>query len=243
MPFRSFKQFASFNSEGLRYEPVLPGRQPGAKYQNAARQRGHSEWLLWAEPGEPVTFDVLIRPVGKGDPKPVPVSLISPSGETTKMTSARGDGETTYEFKAAERGAYRIVCEPRNWTATVNSTTSRVCLYSQSAPFHFISTTGQFYFWVPPGITEFGVKVSGGGGTEQVKVTLYDPSGNRVEEKDNITQAQQFVAASKDTSRSEMWSLYFDRPTKGVLEDFYVQLQGIPPLLSPTREGLLKPAN
>ena len=56
----------------------------------------------------------------------------------------------------------------------------------------------------------------------------------------NITQAHQFLATPKDTG--EIWSLRFDKPTTGVLEDFYMQLQGVPPLLSPTREGLLKPA-
>ena len=69
-------------------------------------------------------------------------------------------------------------------------------------------------------------------------------SGRRhEEEKDNIGQAHQFLAAPKGSPQGEIWSLRFDKPSAGVLEDFYVQLQGIPPLLSPTREGLLRPVN
>lgn len=241
MPFRSFKQIARFDAKGARYEPALPDTKLETSQHITARQRGLSEWLLWAEAGEQVSFSVLIRPVGKGDPKPVPVSLISPSGKLTKMPDARGAQETAYEFKATERGAFKIVCEPQSWTATVNSPAHRLCLYSQSTAFHFLGTTGQFYFWLPPGTKEFGVKVSGGGGTECVKTALYDPAGHKVEEKDNIAQAHQFVAMPSDTSRGEIWSLRLDKPTTGVLEDFHVQLQGIPPLLSPTRAGLLRP--
>jgi len=243
MPFRSFKQIARFDAKSPRYEPALPDAQPDASHRSAARQRGLSEWLLWAEAGEQVRFTVLIRPVGTGEPRSVPVSLLSPSGQLTKLPAAQGDKETAYEFEATERGASKIVCEPHNWTATVHSPGRRVCLYSQSAAFHLLGTTGQFWFWVPPGTKEFGVKVSGGGGTECVKAALHDPAGHKVEEQDSIAQAQQFVATPKDPARGEIWSLRFDRPAAGVLEDFHVQLQGIPPLLSPTREGVLQPAN
>ena len=113
-------------------------------------------------------------------------------------------------------------------------------VFAWSAAFHLLGTTGQFWFWVPPGTKEFGVKVSGGGGTECVKATLHDPAGTKVEAQDNIAQAHQFVATPKDAG--EIWSVRFDKATTGVLEDFYVQLQGVPPLLSSTRKGLLKPA-
>jgi hypothetical protein len=159
------------------------------------------------------------------------------------MPAAHGGRETPYNFKAAETGAFRIVCEPRSWTATVNSPGRHLCLYSQSARFHLLGTTGRFWFWVPPGTKEFGVKVSGEEGTERIKAGLYDPAGGKLEEKDNIAEVYQFVASIKDPSSGGIWSLRFDKPGTGVLEDFYVHLQGLPPLLSPARESLLRPAN
>ena len=185
--------------------------------------------------------NVLIRPVGKGEPKPAPVSLISPSGKLTKLADARGAEDTTYQFTAVERGTYKIVCEPLNWTATVDSPTSRVCHYRQSSAIHFLNTTGQFYFWVPAGTEEFAVKVSGESAAECVKAALLDPAGNKVGEQDNISQAHQFVATPKDTTHGEIWGLRLDKPTTGVREDFFVQSQGIPPLISATREDLLRP--
>ncbi|MEO6785392.1 MAG: hypothetical protein ABI318_04595, partial [Chthoniobacteraceae bacterium] len=241
MPHRSFKKIATYAAKDSGYEPVLPDSKPDAAQHSIARQRGLSEWLLWADADEAVSFTVSIRPVGKGAARPVPVSLISPSGKLTKLPAAQSAEKRTYEFKATERGAYTIICDPQNWAATVSSPTSRVCLYAQSSLVHFLSTTGRYFFWVPPGTKEFAIKVSGEGAAESVKAALFDPAGNAVEEKDNIAQAHQFVAVPKDAAHGEIWSLQLDKPSTGVLEDCYVQLQGIPPLLSPTREGLLKP--
>ncbi|MBI5394405.1 MAG: right-handed parallel beta-helix repeat-containing protein [Verrucomicrobia bacterium] len=242
MPFRSFKQIGRFDAKGLRCEPVLRDVKLDAKQRSHAKQRGLSEWLLWAEAGQQASFTVLIRPVGKGEPRPVPVSLVAPSGKLTKLRNAQGGEETAYEFQAAETGAHKIVCEPQGWTATVNSASHRVCVYSESSSIHFLGTTGQYFFWVPAGTKEFAIKVSGENAAECVKAALFDAGGNKVEEKDNISQAHQFVATLKNTAAGEIWSLRLDKPTTGVLEDFHVQLQGIPPLLSHTKESLLKPA-
>jgi len=243
MPFRSFKQFTRIDTTGWGYEPALPGSKFQSSRRTIARLRGESEWLLWAEAGEQVQFTVLVRPVGKGKSKPASVSLIFPSGKLTRMTAAAGAKETAYDFKTIERGAYKIVCEAGNWTATVNSPGHRLSLYAPNGPFHLLGTTGQFWFWVPTGTKEFGVKVSGGGGLECVKAALYDAAGHTVEEKDSIGRAQQFLVTRKESSQGEIWSLRFDKPGTGLLEDFYVQLQGIAPLLSPTKEGLLRRAN
>jgi len=238
MPHTVFKRFPQFPTKGLCYEPV----SATPKFVRCtARIRGPSEWLLWAEAGQEVAFTVQIRRVGKGEAKPSPVSIVSPSGKTKKLKSA--EGEASYTFTASETGGHKIVCDPGKWTATVNSATHRVCLYSESARFHFLSTTGDYYFWVPPGTKDFAVKVSGEGDGERVKAALRDPEGNTVEEKDNIAAAHQFVARPKRETGGEIWSLRLDKPSASAMEDFHVQLQGIPPVLSPTKESLLKPSS
>jgi hypothetical protein len=241
MPHRTFKKIAPYSANDSGYVPALPDSMPDAAQRSIARQRDLSEWLLWANAGEQVSFTVFVRPVGKGEAKPVPVSLISPSGKLTKLPAAQGAEKRDYEFKATERGAYTIVCDPQKWAATVNSATHRVCLYAPKSIVHFLGTTGRYFFWVPEGTKEFAIRVSGEGSAESVKAALFDPAGNAIEGKDNISQAHQFVAAPKDAAHGEIWSLQLDKPSTGVLEDCYVQLQGIPPLLSSTREGLLKP--
>jgi len=241
MPHRSFKQITKFVAKDTRFEPAMPDVKPDASRRCAARQRELSEWLLWAEAGQQAAFSVLIRPVGKGAPRPAPVTLVAPSGKLTKLKDAEGDGETTYSFQAAETGAHKIVCEPHNWTATVNSAAHRVCIYSTSGSIHFLGTTGEYFFWVPAGTKEFAVRVSGDNAGERIKAALRDPTGNTVEEKDSIAEAHQFLARPKSDSAGEIWSLRLDKPTVGVVEDFHVQLQGVPPVLSHIRESLLKP--
>ena len=76
----------------------------------------------------------------------------------------------------------------------------------------------------------------------QVKATIRDASGRVVQEKDNIDQAHQFVLERNGSAPGEIWSLTLDRPGSGVLEDYYVQLQGLPPVLAGSRETLLGPA-
>jgi hypothetical protein len=89
-------------------------------------------------------------------------------------------------------------------------------------------------------VREFGVKVMGGDGTELVKVTVRDEVGRVVAERDNIA-LWQFAITRENEESDEIFSVKFERPSIGVLEDFFVQLQGIPPLLAPVREALLKP--
>ena len=241
LPHTNFKPIAKFVTQGVRYEPALPQAQPDAKLLCTARQRGPAEWLLWAQAGQPAAFIVLIRQVGKAAPKPAPVCVVAPSGKVTKLPDTQGPGETAYTFRPTETGAHTIRCEPRIGTSTVNAPRQRVCLYAPHTALHLLGTTGEYFFWVPAGTKEFAVKISGDNAAERVKATLRDPTGKTVAEEDNIVQARQFVASPLNAAQGEIWSLRLDKPSGGVLEDFFVQLQGVPPVLAHKKEALLKP--
>lgn len=241
MPTRIFKIIAPYPGKDSAYEPVLADRKPDPAQSSLARQRGPSEWILWADAEEEVSFTVTIQAVGKGVLRPVPVDLTSPAGKLTVLPAVPGAGERVYEFKATERGAYKIACDPKSGTSTVSSPTSRVSLYAPRSLVHLIRTTGRYFFHVPAGTKEFAIKVSGEGSVESVTAALLDPSGKVVHRKENITQAEQFIGAPKDPGQGETWSLQLEKPSVGILEDFYVQFQGLPPLLSSTAEGVLKP--
>ncbi len=241
LPHTALREFKKFLAQGVRYEPVDPAAAPAPSWKYSARQRGQSAYLLWAEAGRTASFAVLVQPVGQNQPKAAPVCLISPSGKKTPLADAPA-GETPYSFAAAETGAYIILCEPGHATTQVYSVTNRVCQYSESGAIHFLGTEGRFYFWVPRGVTEFGVRVSGENLAERVKAALYDAGGNLIEEKDDLAQAHQFIGARADASKGEVWSLRLSRPSHGILEDFHVRLQGIPPVLSGSPETLLRPA-
>ncbi len=243
LPHTSFKPIPRFAVEGVRFEPALPQAQPDPKKISAARQRGPSEWLLWAEAGQPARFSIRLAPVGPAKPKPAPVKLVAPSGAVTELTDTLpGAGETAYEFQPRETGAYTIRVAPKTGTATVNAGGGRVCLFGPRAKLHLLGTRGEYFFWVPAGTQEFAVKVAGDNPGELVKAALRNPTGKVVAEADNIVAAQQFVASPLNPAAGEIWSLLLDKPATGVLEDFFIHLQGVPPVLAHTKEALLKPA-
>lgn len=237
----TIKTFLPYPTEGLRYELTRAISSQEAKKKARARLRGPSEWLIWGEAGQEMVFNVRITPVGKGAGVSVPIRLLSPSGKATKLKDAAAKGETAYTVAAEETGAYRIQVELKRWTTTITSGSRPVCLFSETGRFHFLGTTGEFFFWVPEGTAEFGVRLSGDGTGERVKATLKDPKGEVVMEKDNIASAQELVAHTDDGAQTGVWSVVLSKSSQYPMEDFSLRLLGVPPILAPSPESLLRP--
>ena len=239
-PQQAFKVFPKFEVKGAKFVPLFPDAKFPQGVSSAARLRGVAEFLVWANAGEKVAFTLKVLPVGKVEVRPVKLAITMPSGKVIGMKDAIAERDNDYEFVADETGAFRITCDAGNATVTLSKCTHRFCLFAGEGTFHFLGTVGEFFFLVPKGVREFGVKVMGGDGTELVKVTVRDGVGRVVAERDNIA-LWQFAITRENEESDEIFSVKFERPSIGVLEDFFVQLQGIPPLLAPVREALLKP--
>jgi len=239
-PQQAFKVFPKFEVKGAKFVPLFPDAKFPQGVSSTARLRGVAEFLVWANSGEKVTFTLKVLPVGKVEVRPAKVAITMPSGKVIGMKDAIAERDNDYEFVADETGAFRITCDAGNATVTLSKCTHRFCLFAGEGTFHFLGTVGEFFFLVPKGVREFGVKVMGGDGTELVKVTVRDGVGQIVAERDNIA-LWQFAITRENEESDEIFSVKFERPSIGVLEDFFVQLQGIPPLLAPVREALLKP--
>ncbi|MFA0748507.1 right-handed parallel beta-helix repeat-containing protein [Fervidibacter sp.] len=239
-PQQAFKVFPKFEVKGAKFVPLFPDAKFPQGVSSTARLRGVAEFLVWANAGEKVAFTLKVLPVGKVEVRPAKVAITTPSGKVIGMKDAVAERDNDYEFVADETGAFRITCDAGSATVTLSKCTHRFCLFAGEGTFHFFGTVGEFFFLVPKGVREFGVKVMGGDGTELVKVTVRDGVGRVVAERDNIALGQ-FAITRENEESDEIFSVKFERPSIGVLEDFFVQLQGIPPLLAPVREALLKP--
>jgi hypothetical protein len=239
-PQQAFKVFPKFEVKGAKFVPLFPDAKFPQGVSSTARLRGVAEFLVWANAGEKVAFTLKVLPVGKVEVRPAKLAITTPSGKVIGMKDAVAERDNDYEFVADETGAFRITCDAGNATVTLSKCTHRFCLFAGEGTFHFLGTVGEFFFLVPKGVREFGVKVMGGDGTELVKVTVRDGVGRVVAERDNIALGQ-FAITRENEESDEIFSVKFERPSIGVLEDFFVQLQGIPPLLAPVREALLKP--
>jgi hypothetical protein len=239
-PQQAFKVFPKFEVKGAKFVPLFPDAKFPQGVSSTARLRGVAEFLVWANAGEKVAFTLKVLPVGKVEVRPAKLAITTPSGKVIGMKDAVAERDNDYEFVADETGAFRITCDAGNATVTLSKCTHRFCLFADEGTFHFLGTVGEFFFLVPKGVREFGVKVMGSDGTELVKVTVRDGVGRVVAERDNIA-LWQFAITRENEESDEIFSVKFERPSIGILEDFFVQLQGIPPLLAPVREALLKP--
>lgn len=237
-PIQAFRRFPPYPGREGPYEPLAPS-ESRKEWSCNVRQRVKAEWLVWAEAGAEVALTVRIQPVGRSELKAVPVFWIGPSEKATKLGEAR---ETlNASFRAVKTGAHRIVCEPGSATASITESNQPVSMIAPGRGlFHLLGTVGELFFVVPKGVDAFGVLVSGDGPGERVKATLLHPAGTIVGQRDNI-DGHQFLI-ERPSSENTVWSLRLERPSKGVLEDVYVELQGLPPILATGREALLKPA-
>jgi hypothetical protein len=62
-----------------------------------------------------------------------------------------------------------------------------------------------------------------------------------VAEEDNI-QGHQFLLQQPSTADTEIWRLEMTKPSQGIIEDYYVHLQAIPPILATNPEAVLRPS-
>lgn len=236
-PTPPVRRFPKVKTDLAALVPVAPTTAESAVH---ARVRDMADWALWAEAGREVSFTIRIQPVGKVDVRPVPVTCLSPAGQPVLLRGAGSDAERTYAFRASETGAYHLSATPGSLSAELTRANAPATLLGAGRPIHFVYTSGDFYVWVPQGARAFAIKVVGGGGTERVKASLFDPAGKLVEQKDDIDRANQFAVDLQTPSAGAAWKLTIARPTHGVLEDYTVELQAIPALLATSPATLLR---
>jgi len=240
MPTRRLKPIVAYNMTGVQLAPLATSWKPEG-LAGAVRLRRTATLALYAQQGDAVSFAVRYAQLGQYSGEPMPVTATAPSGLETLSAKAAFKEETAFEFTAPETGAYRISLDPGANTAQVTRTTNPFCITTMGEPIHFLSTIGDVFFYVPGDVTEFALKVFGEGSGEGVHATLYDSRDRQVEDRDDITQPHQFVVGREATAEGEVWRLHLQKPGGMAMEDFYVQLQGLPSVIAPTRDAVLAP--
>lgn len=202
------------------------------------RVRNGAVGWFYAEKGADVSFAVRLRQVGRYSLIAPKAELIAPSGKTSKLTGeASDDGVSTrFAVRVEESGWFRIAVDVGanafRWEAE-----STPILTAARPALNLIGTTGEFWVYVPKNATDFGVRVSGDG-AERVSATLFDPSGNEVWRSENIAGIATWTLPVDEkkgrptaSPQPGFWRVRFDKPTVGVLEDFYLTIQGVPALV------------
>lgn len=237
MPWMDVRALPRVSLNRSKLEPAFADLR-GSFKPTVWRHRAHAEYVLWVRSGEEAAFNAQVKTVGTS-PAKIPLRVLAPSGGETLRRDLTESAAIT--FPAQETGAYKIVCEAASSTVSIHSSTQRLCASSEMRPIHFFGTSGEYFFWVPGGTREFNLKITGGNSAERVKASLHDATGALVESNDNIGRPHRFAVTRSPTGEGEAWSIRLAKPAEGVLEDFYVELLGLPPLLAGSREALLRP--
>ncbi|NCO38611.1 MAG: hypothetical protein COZ06_24685 [Armatimonadetes bacterium CG_4_10_14_3_um_filter_66_18] len=241
MPVLALKSFPKYDLATASFVPVAPNADPSRYAMPALGLRTVANAVLYAAGGETVRLAVRQVQVGKYAGTVMPVVVTGPEGAEVAEVEAPFEGDTTVEFTAPTTGLYRVKATPAANQMRFVTSSHPLSLSAGKQSVHFISATGEVFLYVPKGTTEFGIRVSGEGLGEGVKAALCDPAGTVVEEKDNIAQTYVLSATLDAPSPGEIWSLRLARPSGMAMEDFYVTPLGVPPLLAPSKEAVLKP--
>ncbi len=227
--------------EGVRFEPARGGAVPAMRPLPAHRLRDEALYLLSAGRGETVSLRLAHQAVGRSEGKPLAVRVTSPSGKEVGRAVIEFRKEGDVRFTAEEAGVFRVDCRPATHTVRLLSSSRPACIAGQSGRIHLLGTTGEFFFRVPPGVKEFGVRASGEGEGERISAAIFDGSGVKRWEKLDIAAPQSFRVTRDAASQGEAWRLRLSRPTVGVLEDCTLEFRGIPAIVAFDAEALVRP--
>ncbi|MGI5820012.1 MAG: hypothetical protein ACOX9R_18155 [Armatimonadota bacterium] len=197
--------------------------------------------MLYAEAGDEVVITASFQQVGRSGGGTANVTIISPSGEEVTVGGIPFQEEGEVSFTAPETGLYEVRAEPGGNRLTFTGSTHPLNLSTDGAPLRLISGGGELYLWVPEGTEEFGVVATGEGTGEAVRVRLFNPAGELVQEDDNVTAAVMLHGVLDQPSQGEAWRIVVSAPSDLFYEDHSISVRGVPPLLAPSPEALLMP--
>lgn len=230
IPSNALTRIPSVSPQSLAW-PELPA-WPDKKAVPPHRLRVRAVYWLWGRPGEEVHCDLRYQPVGAATGEPMKISVCT--RENQKLVEAQVPLEQTLEFKFTprEHGVHQIVCEPRNHTVQMTAC-DRPFLVSGSGPvIHFIHTPIDVFFAAPRGTQQLALRMQGEGEAERVGVAVFDPTGRELWTRPNLSQAEHQIYQPQNASNDSVWRCKFSLPQTGVLEDHYLELRGVPPLIS-----------
>jgi len=242
-PVNAMKQYARLSLDGLTLRPAAPGAAAEKYAFGHAVVRVAGNYLLYATAGDTVALEASFMQVGKYQADSAPITITAPDGTVVAEAKAAFLADTTVTFTAPVTGAYRVLAQPRQNRLAFKSSTHPLCLLQEgSVPIRLIHSAGPFYFWIPKGTREFGIRVSGEGLGEAIRAALLDAEGNVLNEVDNAVASHQFDVVLPEPSAGAVGCLKLAKPSAITWEDHYVDLRGVLPLLAPSPEALIIPA-
>ena len=199
------------------------------------RARGDATYYVFTTPGEKTELAFRQRKIGSYEPKPVDVTITEPDGAEQKFDPALAvDEPLKIAFESKTKGWSRVYVNFGASTVELESSSAPV-LTSADPKLDVFSSTGRFEFYVPKNAQDLALRVVGSA-TERVSATLFDPDGAEVARLEDVELLASWTNPLDESGapkpiKSGFWTIQFDRPSVGVLEDYIFSIQGVPALL------------
>jgi hypothetical protein len=240
VPANSFVRVKAVELNAQHWAFPLPSK-PLSKVP-AHRLRDYATFWVFAQAQETVECQLRFQHVGKGAGEPMSVRVLDTQAKQIASCSVTLDDSRSITFVAQDTGAYQVACEPRNHTVQMLSCSHAFGLSGRGAVIHFVHTPGDVHFCVPAGTTRFAVRAQGEGEAERVGVSLFDANGRAVWTRPNLSGADHEIFNCPAASEPRIWRVRMDAAPAGVLEDHYLELRGVPPIVGLNRESVPVPA-
>lgn len=216
---------------------ILPFAAPSDK-PSLLKLRHAGTFLVYAKKGEEVCLSFREQAVGRAEPAGKEALVTGPDAKVKTYPLALSfQKDSEVSFKAELTGIYRVAITVG--PHAIMLTRHNVPAVAQDGAFlKLVYCAGDFWFDVPVGTKEFGLRIVGQG-AEKVTATLVTPTGNPCWRCENIEAMEAFITEEGTEPMPGRWNIRFEKPTQGVLEDFVVGLFGIPPYLRTSPDMIL----
>ena len=241
VPYDPVVEIPPLALEGVRFEPV--GSMPPATERKLPghRLRREATYLLYVRKGEGVSFRVKHMPLGRYTAGPLPVGVLDPQGKEVARVKVPLGEEAACKFTAERTGTYTIACKPGQLTVGISASSHPIAIAGGRGLIQLLGTTGDFYFWVPAEACRFGLRFRGEGEGERLSAAVFDAEGKKLWERANISTSESFRHQREPAAKGQVWRVRLSRPSVGVMEDCYLELRGLPPVLGFSAEEMLRP--
>ena len=207
-------------------------RNPNAFF----RARGDADYYFFAEKGDEVAWTFVQRKIGSYPLDDVEVALTESTGEVVALEKLPAGGERkTYRYVAKETGWKHLRADFGASTVELHDATAPILTAARPSLDAF-GTVGRFELYVPKDAEDLGVRVVGSA-AERVTLRIVDPTGAEVAVLQDVSSLDSWTSPEDSATGKPVkptpgfWTLIFERPTTGVLEDYVVTILGVPALL------------
>jgi len=106
----------------------------------------------------------------------------------------------------------------------------------------WVSETAPVFFMVPEGLKAFTLTLSATWPGENVRLRVVDPEGNEAATAEVASRGPQSLSVEVPPGRAgKAWSVAFEKPTQGVLEDYTIEIgPELPPFLAHRADRLVQ---